>query len=170
MILQLREGAAPGDGPVGVERVPLLEALAQQAVGRGRRVDLELVDKVAARGNPQRLERVLGHLVSNALEATDESQRVWLRLDRYGSHARVLVGDNGRGMSEAFVRQQLFKPFSTTKSAGMGIGAYESHQYVQELGGKLLVDSQEGEGTRITVLLPLMESGADSDLHRLEQA
>jgi putative PEP-CTERM system histidine kinase len=170
MILQLREGAAPGDGPVGVELVPLLEALAQQAVGRGRRVDLELVDKVAARGNPQRLERVLGHLVSNALEATDESQRVWLRLDRYGSHARVLVGDNGRGMSEAFVRQQLFKPFSTTKSAGMGIGAYESHQYVQELGGKLLVDSQEGEGTRITVLLPLMESGADSDLHRLEQA
>lgn len=170
MILQLREGAAPGDGPVGVELVPLLEALAQQALGRGRCVELELIDKVAARGNPQRLERVLGHLVSNALEATDESQRVWLRLDRYGSHARVLVGDNGRGMSEAFVRQQLFKPFSTTKSAGMGIGAYESHQYVQELGGKLLVDTREGEGTRITVLLPLMESGTDSDLHRLEQA
>ena len=38
------------------------------------------------------------------------------------------------------------------------------------LGGKLLVDSREGEGTRITVLLPLMESASDSDLHRLEQA
>lgn len=168
LMLQLREGATPGDGPVGVDLTPLMETLVDQAAGRGRRVELELLDRVAARGHPQRLERVLGHLVNNALDATDEAQRVWLRLDRYGSHARVLVGDNGRGMSEAFVRDQLFKPFQTTKSAGMGIGAYESFQYVQELGGKVLVDSAEGEGTRITVLLPLMESSTDSDLHRLE--
>ena len=40
----------------------------------------------------------------------------------------------------------------------MGIGAYESFQYVQELGGKVQVDSEEGEGTVVTLLLPLMES------------
>jgi signal transduction histidine kinase len=77
----------------------------------------------------------------------------------------VVVGDEGAGMPEAFVRDRLFKPFQTTKSSGMGIGAYESFQYVQELGGKMSVDSAPGQGTRITLLLPLIESFENSDLH-----
>ena len=44
-----------------------------------------------------------------------------------------------------FVRERLFKPFQTTKRTGMGIGAYESHQYVHELGGRVLVDTTPGE-------------------------
>lgn len=46
------------------------------------------------------------------------------------------VGDTGHGMSADFIRERLFKPFQTTKDAGMGIGAYESSQYINELGGK----------------------------------
>jgi signal transduction histidine kinase len=47
----------------------------------------------------------------------------------------------------------------------MGIGAYESFQYVQELGGKINVDSELGRGTRVTMLLPLFEIQKESDLH-----
>ena len=68
-------------------------------------------------------------------------------------------------MTEEFVQTRLFKPFQTTKEAGMGIGTYESFQYVQELGGKISVDSKVGRGTVVSLLLPLIEISRDSDLH-----
>jgi putative PEP-CTERM system histidine kinase len=170
LMLQLREGAAPAGGAVGVELGPIARQLQASAARRGRQLELALQPHVSTRGHAERLERVVGHLVNNALEATQPGQRVWIKLDRLGSHARVEVGDNGMGMSESFVQERLFKPFQTTKEAGMGIGAYESFQYVQELGGKVSVDSKEGEGTVVTLLLPLIESFHESDWHQLGEA
>jgi signal transduction histidine kinase len=50
----------------------------------------------------------------------------------------------------------------------MGIGAYESFQYVQELGGKILVHSELNKGTVVKILLPLFDVQKVSDLHALE--
>ena len=69
------------------------------------------------------------------------------RLDR-------TVSDGGAGMTAEFIRDRLFKPFQTTKPAGMGIGVYESAQYVNALGGEIRVDSSPGTGTSVRVLLP----------------
>ena len=170
LMLQLREGAAPGGAAVGVDLGRIAHGLSASVSRRGRQLELEVQPRVATRGHADRLERVMGHLVSNALDATEAPQRVWLKIERYGSHARVEVGDNGLGMSEEFVQERLFKPFQTTKEAGMGIGAYESFQYVLELGGKVSVDSKEGEGTVVTLLLPLIESFSDSDWHQMGEA
>ncbi|MBS3997288.1 MAG: PEP-CTERM system histidine kinase PrsK, partial [Hydrogenophaga sp.] len=170
LMLQLREGAAPGGSAVGVDLGRIAQSLATSVSRRGRHLELQLEPRVATRGHEERLERVVGHLVNNALDATAAQQRVWLKVQRYGSHARVEVGDNGAGMSASFVQERLFKPFQTTKEAGMGIGAYESFQYVQELGGKVSVDSQEGVGTVVTLLLPLIESFQQTDLHTLGEA
>jgi signal transduction histidine kinase len=60
------------------------------------------------------------------------------------------------------VQERLFKPFQTTKPTGMGIGAYESFQYVQELGGRVQVESTPDVGTRVKLLLPLFELPAGS--------
>ena len=122
------------------------------------------------RGHEERLERVIGHLVQNALDATDDDGRVWIKLDRDAGQALVEVGDTGHGMTAEFVRERLFKPFQTTKQAGMGIGAYESFQYVRELGGEVSVDSELNVGTRIMVLLPLFQASRGSDLMRSEAA
>lgn len=170
LMLQLREGAAPAGAAVGVDLGRIASALEESVRRRGRVLELDLSQPVATRGHEERMERVIGHLVNNALEATSSDRRVWLKIDRHGSHARVEVGDNGYGMSEAFIRDRLFKPFQTTKKTGMGIGAYESFQYVQELGGKVDVRSLEGEGTVVTLLLPLIETFAQSDLQTLEEA
>jgi len=104
----------------------------------------------------ERLERVTGHLVQNAIEAVSPtSGQVDVRLDRVGEQAVIEIIDNGHGMSEEFIRDRLFKPFETTKSAGMGIGVFESREYLHALGGVLQVESTEGAGTRFCIRLPL---------------
>ncbi len=168
LMLQLREGATPTGTAFGVELESIAHRLASVARDRGRTLELDLAAPVVTRGHEERLERVIGHMVQNAFDATAAPGRVWLKLDRVSGQALVEVGDNGQGMSEEFVRERLFKPFQSTKQAGMGIGAYESFQYVQELGGKITVDSKIGQGTVITVLLPLFESQRHSDLQPLE--
>ncbi len=162
LMLQLREGRAPAAGrPSGVDLAPIAERLATMARERGREVEVKVVDRVMTRGHEERVERVLGHLVHNALDATRPDQRVWLTLQRASGQARIEVGDRGHGMSPEFVANRLFKPFSSTKRTGMGIGTFESFQYVQELGGKIEVQSEEGVGTVVTLLMPLFDSGSD---------
>jgi putative PEP-CTERM system histidine kinase len=168
LMLQLREGATPPGGSRGVDLAPLVRRLAASAASQGRSLQVEEGDRLFTRGHDDRLERVLGHLVQNALEATPASGRVWIKVKRYSGQVCVEVGDTGAGMSEDFVRSKLFRPFNTTKHSGMGIGTYESFQYIRELGGSLSVQSQPGQGTTITVLLPLFEVHGGSDLVRAD--
>ena len=65
--------------------------------------------------------------------------------------AVIEIADTGIGMSPEFIRDRLFKPFETTKAAGMGIGVYESSQYVAGLGGRITIDSTPDVGTRVRV-------------------
>ncbi|MHB1231447.1 MAG: XrtA/PEP-CTERM system histidine kinase PrsK [Burkholderiales bacterium] len=106
----------------------------------------------------ERLARVLGHLVQNAIEATSEAGDVEIHLDARDERAVIQVKDNGAGMDETFIREKLFRPFATTKSAGMGIGAYECREYVRELSGDIQVVSEVGRGSLFTVSLPLRKS------------
>jgi signal transduction histidine kinase len=99
---------------------------------------------------------VIGHLVQNALDATEQVGASGSGWPGKGTHALVEVGDTGHGMSPEFVRERLFKPFQTTKPTGMGIGAYESFQYVHELGGKLSVDSAVDVGTQVRPVVAIV--------------
>jgi len=167
LMLQLREGATPPGTAVGVDLDAIVRRIAMVAADRGNLLELDVIEPVVTRGHAERIERIVGHMVQNAFDATDATGRVWLRLDRSRGQAMIEVGDTGHGMSAEFVRERLFKPFQTTKQAGMGIGAYESFQYVQELGGKITVDSEVNRGTIVTVLLPLFELQRHSDLQPL---
>jgi putative PEP-CTERM system histidine kinase len=164
LMLQLRDGAAPVSGSRGVELSPILESLERLARAQGRNVRVEIDDRLSTRGHEDRLSRVLGHLLQNALDATPADGDVLLRVSRFSGQVRVEVVDTGAGMSDEFIRTRLFRPFNTTKHNGMGIGSYESLQYIRELGGSIDVASREGAGTTVTVLLPLFEPGYGSDL------
>jgi len=160
LMLQLREGATPPGGAHGVDLAALLARLAAMANNRGRQVAIACEEGLATRGHEDRLERVLGHLVHNALDATPPSGRVWVHATRHSGQVQLEVGDTGVGMDEDFVQNRLFRPFSSTKHSGMGIGSYESHQYVRELGGSIEVQSQPGVGTVMRLQLPLFTSGS----------
>jgi signal transduction histidine kinase len=56
-------------------------------------------------------------------------------------------------MSEEFIDQRLFKPFSTTKDKGIGIGLYQCKILVEKMGGTLLCVSRPGQGTMFCILL-----------------
>jgi putative PEP-CTERM system histidine kinase len=164
LMMQLREGNTPVGVPSGVELPTLVRRIEAAARSRGRSLQLQLDESVVTRGHEQRLERVIGHLVDNALDATDPAGQVQVQVSRHGSQAQIVVRDDGKGMSEDFIRQRLFKPFQSTKQSGMGIGAFESAEYVKELGGEVAVQSAVGQGTTITVTLPLFHGRAASDL------
>jgi len=168
LMLQLREGKNPGDGSVGVDLEAVAHRIAKAKAPQLPHVEVQVRAAVVARGQSERVERVIGHLVQNALDATPPAGRIWIEIGREGSMATLQVGDTGHGMSAEFVRERLFKPFNTTKQAGMGIGAYESRQYIQELGGDIRVESNENAGTRFFVKLPLIEVSKASDLKQTE--
>jgi signal transduction histidine kinase len=104
----------------------------------------------------EKLVRVIGHLVQNAIEATPYTGKVGVTLDREDNWAVLTVADTGAGMDATFIRERLFRPFASTKGTGMGIGAYECKEYVQELNGAIQVTSTPGRGTRFNVRLPLI--------------
>ncbi len=164
LMTQLREGDRPAGVASGVPLQQIAQRLQAQAAQRGRRLELQIEEPLATRGHAERVERVIGHAVQNAFDASAPEQFVLLRLSRHGSSARLEVIDQGCGMSAEFVRERLFKPFQSTKSQGMGIGAYESRQYLQELGGKMEVESEPGQGTCISFLFPLFHSQATQAL------
>jgi len=163
LMLQLREGAAAPGAAFGVDLVAVVARVAAVARAHGRQLELELVDALTVYGHEDRLERIVGHVVQNAFDATDIRGRVSLRLDRFEGMARIAVTDTGQGMSQEFIRDRLFKPFQTTKQAGLGIGSYESYHYVQELGGKMHVNSEPGRGSVVTIMLALFEPQKPSD-------
>ncbi len=116
---------------------------------------LEVTRDVEVEADPERLTRILGHVVQNACEATPFDGQVVLRLSTEDNRVLIEVEDTGEGMDEAFVKERLFKPFDSTKSSGMGIGAHECREYVNELGGEVEVKSVRGKGTLFMVWLPV---------------
>ena len=66
----------------------------------------------------------------------------------------LTVSDNGCGMSAAFLKESLFRPFQSTKKNGLGIGMFQSRMIVEAHGGSIQVESEAGKGTTFRVSLP----------------
>ncbi|MCK9984472.1 MAG: hypothetical protein AzoDbin1_00944 [Azoarcus sp.] len=147
------------DPPRRVELNALVERLRQAKRHQRPTIDFEAGDGTAVEviAHPDRLERVIGHVLQNALEATAGDGRVTVSIMPTGDGSVVLsVDDNGCGMSKEFVRERLFRPFQSSKTGGMGIGAFEAQQYIREIGGSIAVDSEPGKGTRVAITLPVV--------------
>jgi putative PEP-CTERM system histidine kinase len=169
MLQQLRAGTTPFERPRRIDLGDLAQRVARAKASAGRQVDIEAEQGVETLAHPDRLERVVGHLVQNALDATSGGGSVRLRVHRESDECVLEVVDTGVGMSPEFVRSQLFRPFLTTKSTGTGIGAYESTQYVSALGGRMHVQSELGKGTRVTIVLRSSVRATDGEARDSKQ-
>ncbi len=103
------------------------------------------------------MERVFQNLIINAFEAMSQGGilSIITELDEKNGLIRLKVSDTGAGMSRDFIRNNLFKPFQTTKKKGLGIGLFQCREIVGLHKGRLLVESEEGKGSTFTVELPL---------------
>ncbi len=110
----------------------------------------------AVSADQEALERALGHLVKNGVEASAPGTPVHIDLATEGDEAVIRVRDQGCGMTAEFIRDGLFRPFSSTKSNGFGLGVHEVRLLVAGMGGTLAVESAPGAGTVFTVRLPLV--------------
>ena len=107
--------------------------------------------------NRERLHAVFGHLIHNAQDATGKEGKVSVSLRRHNGCAVVDIEDDGEGMDEQFIQNRLFKPFDSTKGlTGMGIGAFESRDFIRSLGGDISVRSAPGQGSLFSVRIPDM--------------
>ncbi|MCE1225372.1 MAG: transporter substrate-binding domain-containing protein [Geobacteraceae bacterium] len=110
-------------------------------------------------GNSQRIEQVLVNLLLNACQAlTDQNRGIFLRtfIDYATNCIGIFVRDEGCGIAPEHL-DRLTDPFFTTKreSGGTGLGLSVSAGIVKEHGGQLLFSSPPGQGTTVTLLLPI---------------
>ena len=138
-----------------------LSALARDTVdhlhlsGReGLVVRLDLGPGADVIGDAPLLRRVLENLITNAVEAMEGKGTLALTTEVTDGSVSVTVTDSGPGMSEAFVRERLFRPFATTKRQGWGLGLYQCRSVIKSHGGKVQVDSHPGLGSSFRVTLP----------------
>jgi putative PEP-CTERM system histidine kinase len=118
-----------------------------------------LDDEIWIRADPLQLKAAIGHIVQNALDATAKDGEVSIAIKQTENNVYIFIQDSGTGMSEDYVNHQLFKPFESTKGlAGMGIGVYQSREYLKRLGGSISVTSQLGVGTCFTLNIPIKNS------------
>jgi signal transduction histidine kinase len=110
-------------------------------------------------GSPNKLGQVVMNLLINALQALPDRPRgqnvVSLRLRTAGEFVRLEVEDNGSGIPQD-VLGKIFDPFFTTKThGGTGLGLAISKQIIEEVRGRISVESELGRGTRFSVELPV---------------
>lgn len=113
---------------------------------------------VIAEADREELQKVTLNLMLNAVEATEGNAPVKVEVGENGSPF-IRVKDKGCGIPAAFMQHVLFKPFSSTKKQGMGIGLYQSRQIIEAHGGRIEVESST-MGSEFTVWLPKMHTEA----------
>jgi signal transduction histidine kinase len=158
-------------------RMPIRRALAmveQRARDTGVKIEDSLPDGLPnVRANAQEMEQLFLNLFLNALDAMQGGGRLIVdaRPDQRTSGdgdqgVAITVRDTGCGIPEA-MRERVFRPFFTTKTQGRGTGLGLSicQGLVRSHGGRLDVESQVGEGTRFTILLPVGTEGHAAEPH-----
>lgn len=132
----------------------------------GLDIEVDLRDSFGAfsQVNSNELKRVISNLINNAVEAFSQHQgRVNVRVKKSfydgADQVEIIVKDNGKGIPTHILdklgKQEVSHGKEDLKSAGSGIGVFHAKRTIESFGGKMQIESQEGQGTLITITLPL---------------
>ncbi|MCX5678754.1 MAG: ATP-binding protein [Candidatus Omnitrophica bacterium] len=106
--------------------------------------------------NKNQMHQVIFNIVKNAIEASQEGGKIAIKTDASEGFGVISVIDNGSGMSKETLAN-MFEPFFTTKrpGKGTGLGLVIVKTIIDRHNGKLLIESEEGKGTTVKIMLPL---------------
>jgi putative PEP-CTERM system histidine kinase len=105
----------------------------------------------------EQIQSVVTNLVLNARDAVGPGGSIRVRTEHAGGSVVLTFTDNGCGMSAAFLKDSLFRPFQSTKKKGLGIGLFQSRMIVEAHGGSIRVESETGKGSTFRVSLPVKD-------------
>jgi signal transduction histidine kinase len=162
--MRLLDYSKPADDTVvGIQIQPTIDRLFHilEPWARQQRVKLTLElssEPVVVRATDASLSEVLFNLLRNAIEATRTREQglVSVRSRREGAFLVVTVQDNGPGIDPS-IRENIYRPFVTSKEYGTGLGLYIAADRVRSIGGKLECQSDAGSGTVFEVRLPIVK-------------
>jgi signal transduction histidine kinase len=118
----------------------------------------QLASGVTVAADPERLRRALINVISNALQAMEENrgavQSLEITTRTSAGRCEIMVRDSGPGIPEE-LRERIFEPLFSTKNFGVGLGVPIIKNIMEDHGGGVSYASQVGEGTTVTLWLPL---------------
>ena len=149
-----------------------LNALVQDLDSMLRRLigaDIEFVtvltrESVTVSADPGQMEQVIMNLVVNARDAMPDGGKLTVETASAGpGHVVLRVSDTGSGMTDE-VKQRIFEPFFTTKEVGegSGLGLFTTYGIATQGGGRIDVDSEPGQGSTFSVILPKAEGDPET--------
>ena len=118
-------------------------------------------ESLPATGDFTRALQIMMNLITNAIRYTPAGGQVWIRTEREGDLACVIVADQGKGIG-AHDQDRIFEKFERvdpSEPGGTGLGLYIARRLARAMGGDVGVDSAPGQGARFTFTLPLRNAG-----------
>ncbi|BBJ27824.1 ATP-binding protein [Athalassotoga saccharophila] len=140
-----------GDPVEIVKKIALL--LSESASKRSIEIRTSFPSPFLAKFDKSMLMEILLNIGTNALDAVDEGKWISFEVEKFENHFRISVSNNGKVIPQSDL-QRIFEPFYTTKENGTGLGLSIVYNYVNAMGGKIDVKSDEDE-TRFSITLPV---------------
>jgi signal transduction histidine kinase len=140
----------------------IIQERVRRSVNAANKADVRLEMALDNRGCPCRVDfeslgRVIDRIIQNALEVSFKGQSVHIRSQRNKNHCEIEITDQGHGIQPEHLLK-VFKPFFTTKDKRDGLSLSVSQKVVQNMGGKISVQSDYGHGATFLITIPLAKS------------
>lgn len=145
---------APREVDLNAVAQDVIQLLSTEIAAHGIETNLELDSSpVTGMLDEPSIRAATLNLVLNAVQAMSIGGRLTIATGSGGNKLWMKIEDTGSGMSAEQVKQ-LFEPFKTTKSRGLGLGMPYAQKVIQQHGGRITVDSKPGKGTQVAIELP----------------
>jgi PAS domain S-box-containing protein len=129
------------------------ELLAKNGVPKNINVQVKVSEESSVVADPDLLKRVLGNLVTNAVQAMPEGGELSIKAHKDADDVVITVADTGVGIPKE-IKEKLFTPLFTTKSKGQGFGLAVVKRVTESMNSTVSVESEVGKGTKFTIRLP----------------
>ena len=155
-LLEFAKPVPPKLQPLELPRLldETLELLSSELVERHVEINRRYAGTGPILGDPQQLKQVFINLILNSLQAINGHGQLDIQTTTQGTELMVTIADNGPGIALKNL-PRVFDPFFTTKPTGTGLGLAVVQSIIHEHRGRVAIASRPGEGTRITLTLPL---------------
>ncbi|MBE6144839.1 MAG: HAMP domain-containing histidine kinase [Firmicutes bacterium] len=135
-----------------------LESLKTLLKEKGIALEFNFEDEIYINGDYNRLSQVIINIIKNSIEAIGDKKegKITIKIETDNKYVAILFIDNGMGISKENLKR-IKEPFFTTKPQGTGLGVSLSYEIIEAHHGTINYETEYGEGTKVTIKIPLMD-------------